>query len=82
MRAVLRTTPSSPHIGRIEFSNPRRESGYFVCTGTLESDGEEWSVDIEMIDVYMTDMLGFFSDMARHVRGWWGVMSWESEFSP
>jgi hypothetical protein len=81
IRAVLYTVPSAPHVGRLEFSNPRRESGYFVITGTLESDGEEWSVDVEMIGVFKSDMLGFFSDMARHAHSWSGEMSWEAEFA-
>lgn len=81
MRAELWSTSSSAHVGRLEFSNPRKQAGYFVLTGTLALDGEEWSTDVEMIGVYLDDLLGFFADMAKHRGGWSGVMSWKSEFS-
>ena len=58
-----------------------REYDAFVVTGAVDFDGEEQSVDVEMIHPYRTDMLGFCIDMATHLRGWEGVMSWEAEYS-
>lgn len=52
-----------------------------MLTATVELDGVDHSVDVEMIEPYRRDMLGFFTDMATHANGWSGVMSWESEFS-
>jgi uncharacterized protein DUF6228 len=81
MRAVLSSVPGSEHAGRLEFENPRRESGFLVVTAIVAVDDEEWSADIDMIDPYVNDMLGFFQDMARHRRGWHGVMSGTSEYN-
>ena len=82
MKATLWTTRTSPHTGRIEFANPRRQDYVFVITATVEADGVEHAVDVETaIEPYRQDMLGFFEDMATHADGWSGVMSWRSEFS-
>ena len=75
------TARSSPHVGRIEFDGPRRQDGGIFITATVELDGVEQSVDVEMIEPYRGDMAGFFADMATHAGGWSGVMSWEAEFS-
>jgi hypothetical protein len=85
MRVVLRTASSSPVVGRLEFSDPRwtwyaDHSGHLNCAVTVELGDEERSIGIEMIPEYTVDMLGFFEDMAKHVGGWSGVMSWQSEF--
>ena len=79
--AALHSAPSSPHVGRIEFSCPRGAAsrGYFACVETLELDGEERSVDVEMIGPYRADMLGFFEELAEQAAGWSGEKPWESE---
>jgi hypothetical protein len=81
MRVVMWTGKSSPHVGRIEFDDPRRQDHGFVVTATVELDGIEQSVDVEMIEPYRGDMAGFFADMAANANGWSGVMTWESEYS-
>ena len=45
-------------------------------------DGDEWLVEMEMIEPYRSDMLGFFEEMASEAQtGWRGTRLWESEFS-
>jgi uncharacterized protein DUF6228 len=78
--AVLHSAPSSPHVGRIEFGQTRRGSGGWAGTATVAYDGEEWGVELDMIDVYTSDMVGFFEEIARERRGWSGVKRWRSEF--
>jgi hypothetical protein len=56
--------------------------GDFKCLATVEANSETYEVELEMINPYREDMLGFFEDMSsRHKRGWSGVMTWESEFA-
>jgi hypothetical protein len=86
MRVILGTSPGSPVGGRIEFSEPRwvwfrDRSGYLVCTVTVALADDERAVEIEQIPPYVSDMVGSFEDMARHARGWSGVMPWESEYA-
>jgi Family of unknown function (DUF6228) len=81
--ATIFSSPGSPHVGRIEFSEPAgaQSRGYFKCEGTLEIDGEEWSVAMEMISPYRSDMLGFFEELGAESTGWVGEKVWESEFA-
>jgi Family of unknown function (DUF6228) len=79
MRAILWSAPSAAHTGRIEFANARHRRGYTVVTGIVEMDGDEYAVEIESIDPYLRDMLGFVTDMAANAHGWVGLMSWEAE---
>lgn len=66
----------------MEFSHPQLRRGYFTCTGLLALDGEEWLVEMEMIEPYRADMLGFFEEIADEAEaGWDGVKSWKSEFA-
>jgi hypothetical protein len=82
MQATLRSVPSSPTFGYLRFSGAgHRGGGDFKCLATVEANSETYEVELEMIDPYRRDMLGFFEDMGRHRRGWSGVMSWESEFA-
>jgi hypothetical protein len=80
--AAIFSSAASPHVGRIEFSEPSgaRSRGYFKCLATLEIDGEEWSVPLEMISVFRADMLGFFEELGAEAEGWDGVKEWRSEF--
>ncbi len=85
MRVVLRGDREARGAGRIEFSDPQWTwysdgSGHLACTVTVAVGEEERSVGIEQIPVYVTNMVGFFDDMARYASGWSGVMTWESEF--
>ena len=79
-QAVLFSGPTSPHVGRIEFSEPKALRGYFTCSATLGLDGEEWSVGLEMIWEFRSDMLGFFEELAASAEGWSGTKEWDSEF--
>ena len=84
MRVVLQTAPGSAVSGRLEFSEARwhwyRDNrGHFACSASVYLGDEERSVELQEIPVYVQDMVGFFDDMARHARGWSGVMSWDSE---
>lgn len=86
MRVVLQTPPGALVSGRLEFYDARwhngtcRDGDWFDCSVTVHLGGEEQSVGLNMIPVYVQDMVGFFDDMARHSRGWSGVMNWESEY--
>jgi len=85
MRVVLRGDDHTPGNGRIEFSEPEWTwysdgGGFLACTVTVAVGEEERSLGIEQIPVYVTNMVGFFEDMARHASGWSGVMTWESEY--
>jgi len=83
MEVIFRTAPSSSSFGFLRFSTKRvhHGAGDFKCLATVDVDGEEYAVDLDMIGPYRDDMLGFFEDMGRYWRGWSGVMSWESEFA-
>jgi Family of unknown function (DUF6228) len=82
MQATLRSVPSSPTFGVLRFTGAaHRGGGDFKCLATIEANTDTYEVELDMIDPYRDDMLGFFEDMARHKRGWSGVMSWESEFA-
>ena len=80
-RVTLFSDASSPHLGRIEFSEPNFHRGYFTCTAAFEIDGEESLVTLEMIEMFRADTVGFFDEMAAEAKGWDGAKRWESEFS-
>jgi uncharacterized protein DUF6228 len=79
--ATLFSSPSSPQIGRLEFSNPVGSGDSFRCTGTLELDGEESGVELEMIRPYREMMLSFFEQLATETSWWPGRHNWRSEFA-
>jgi uncharacterized protein DUF6228 len=79
----IHSAPDAPHVGRIEFSEPKlhRNDHYFSCTSLLALDGEEWLVELEMIHAYRSDMLGFFEELAAAAdSGWQGAKRWDSEY--
>jgi hypothetical protein len=81
MNAVLW---SDDGAARIEFENGTLHADdYFTCTVRMVIDGEEWEpINLEMIEPYRADMLGFFEEIARGAaRGWNGENRWVSEFS-
>src|SRR5262249_55057006 len=91
--ARLVSAPDAPDYGWIEFSEPRygpapwrrRRGGGnpdrdFACGFTLSLNGEESGVELDQIDPYAADMLGFFEEMARDVAGWDKPKLWFSEF--
>jgi len=57
--------------------NPDRD---FACVFTLSSNGEESGIELDQIDPYAADMLGFFEEMARDAAGWNEPKGWFSEF--
>jgi hypothetical protein len=79
-RVALRSAPTSPRSGAIEFSGAGRRDGGFICVAALMLDGEEWSVELDMISPYVAAMVGFFEEMADAADGWPDVKAWESEF--
>lgn len=76
--AVLHAAPSSPHVGSIEFGQTHRLRGGWAGTVTIEYDGAIWAIDLDMIDVYLAGMIGFFEEIAR--PDWCGTTRWRSEF--
>jgi hypothetical protein len=80
-RAAIHSAPASPHVGRIEFSEPRLRRHDFTCRATVVLDGEEWSVGLDMIEPYRAEMMGFFDELAREASGWAGEKAWSSEFA-
>jgi hypothetical protein len=82
VEVILRTAPSSPIFGLIGLNGRRhRGGGDFKCRARVEANSQTYEVELDMIDAYAQDMLGFFEDMGRYRRGWSGVMSWQSEFA-
>ncbi len=77
--AVLRSAPSSPHVGQIEFGATRRARQGWAGTATVEYDGDIWAIDLDMIDVYLSEMVGFFDEIAS--PDWTGPSQWQSEFA-
>jgi hypothetical protein len=83
-RAAIYSAPDAPAYGFIEFSEPHGglENGSFGCTFTLSLAEDESSVGIgEMIEVYASDTLGFFEELAREASGWEKPKVWRSEFA-
>lgn len=76
--AVLHAAPSSPHVGRIEFGHTRRSQRGWAGTATIDYDGDTWAIELEMIEPFLADMIGFFDEIAR--PDWSGPTRWESEF--
>ncbi len=54
----------SPHVGMLELSEAQRRRSEFVCTASLEIDGERSSIGLDMINPYLHDMAGFFEELA------------------
>jgi hypothetical protein len=79
--AVLHSAPVSPNVGRIEFGPTLRAKGGWAGPATVAHNGEEWAVELDMIDAYTSDMVGFFEEMAQERRVWGGVKHWSSEYS-
>ena len=77
-RALIRSIPSSPHYGWLEFA-PSARRGY-ACTATLAIDADEWGIELDMINPYRHFMAEFFEELARCSDGWSGTKSWHSEF--
>jgi hypothetical protein len=77
--AVLRSAPSSPHVGQIEFGATRRARQGWAGTATVEYDGDIWAIDLDMIDVFVSDTVGFFDEIAA--SDWTGQSRWQSEFA-
>jgi len=48
---VLHSAPSSPHVGRLEFGPTRRGKHGWAGAVSVAYDGDEWTIDIDMIDV-------------------------------
>jgi hypothetical protein len=66
---ILRSAPSSPTLGSIGFRGTARAGGGdFKCLATVEANGETYEVELEMIDAYRREMLGFFEDIGPD--GW------------
>ena len=80
-RRVVYTAPLSPRRGRLEFTDARFQRTDFTCTATIESDGEEWSIGLDMIEPYRADMMAFFEELATDPVGWSSPKEWESEFA-
>jgi hypothetical protein len=78
--ASLHSASSSPHVGRIEIGPTRRAKGGWAGPVTVVYDGDEWSIELDMIEVYAADMVGFFEEVAHERGSWSGVKSWRSEF--
>jgi hypothetical protein len=69
-------------VGRIEFGPMRRQSGGWAGTATVAYDGEEWGVELDMIDPYRQALVAFFDELARESKhGGVGASRWKSEFS-
>jgi hypothetical protein len=77
--AVLRSAPSSPRVGQLEFGATRRAQQGWAGTATVEYDGDTWAIDLDMIDVYRSEIVEFFDEIA--VPGWTGTSRWQSEFA-
>ncbi len=77
--AVLRSAPASPHVGQLELGATTRGRSGWAGTATIECDGDIWAIDLDMIDVYLTDMVGFFEEIAE--EEWTGRSRWQSEFA-
>lgn len=76
--AVLHSAQASPHSGRIEFGQTSRSRPGWAGVATVEYDGEIWGVELDMIDAYLSDTVGFFEQIGR--PGWKGPSRWRSEF--
>src|SRR3954453_18469752 len=76
--ATLHAAPSSPHAGRIEFGPSSRRRHGWAGAITVVYDGQEWAVEVDMIDAYVADMVGFFEQLARRSAA--SVEPWRSEF--
>jgi hypothetical protein len=66
-------------VGQLEFGPTRRARGGWAGTATIEYDGDRWAVDLDMIDAWVSDMVGFLEEVAQ--PSWHGSARWESEFA-
>jgi hypothetical protein len=66
-------------VGQIELGATSRARQGWAGTATIEYDGEIWAIDLDMIDVYLSDMVGFFDEIAT--PDWTGPSRWQSEFA-
>jgi hypothetical protein len=80
-RAAIYSAPEASVYGWIEFAEPRFDipGGDFGCRFTLAIGGDEWSLDLVMIEPYTADMLGFFEEIAQPAAEWLEPKRWESE---
>jgi hypothetical protein len=66
VQATLRSIPSSATFGYLRFSGAGHRGGDDSrCLATVEANSETYEVELEMIDAYRRDMLGFFEDMGN-----------------
>ncbi len=66
-------------MGQIELGATSRARQGWAGTATVEYDGDIWAIDLDMIDVYLSDMVGFFDEIAA--PDWTGPSRWQSEFA-
>lgn len=88
--ARLVSAPDAYDYGWIQLSEPREgpeqwRAGHpgrdFACVFTLSLNDEESEVELDQIDPYAAEMLGFFEEIARDAEGWTEPKLWRSEFS-
>jgi len=72
---IYSTTSDYPSL---EFTQPDCRDG-FACLATLTENGEEYSVSLDMVDPYASDLLGFFEELSVEADGWDGEKRWVSE---
>ena len=65
-------------MGQIELGATSRARQGWAGTATVEYGGDIWAIDLDMIDVYLSHMVGFFDEIAA--PDWTGPSRWESEF--
>jgi hypothetical protein len=66
-------------VGQIELGATSRARQGWAGTATVEYDGDIWAIDLDMIDVFVTEMVGFFDEIAA--PDWTGPSRWQSEFA-
>jgi Family of unknown function (DUF6228) len=79
---VLATLSSEDGDSRIEFQDGQLAAdGYFTCRAVVVADGAEWPpIELEMIEPYRRDTLGYFEELAAGATtGWEGENTWTSE---
>jgi hypothetical protein len=81
VEVTLHSSESSAAVGWIQFREGRFSRGLFRCTGAFSVDGDEWSVELEMIGPHREMMLEFFEELGEQSSGWPGKKHWRSEFA-
>lgn len=66
-------------MGQIELDGTSRARQGWAGTATIEYDGDIWAINLDMIDVYVTDMVAFFDEIAA--PDWTGPSRWQSAFA-